>query len=239
MLANASTWMIGLVVTHVVVATLLGWQVYQRGQGWARWLGFGILYPWLGLTLLVTTQGWVADMTGLVPPLGIVMTIATGGGLALMLRWLPLKQAVESLPLGWLMGVQVYRVFGIVFLFGWLAGEVPFALGPLTAFNDVAVGLSALVVTAYVLRGGAVWVGRVWNVYGLLDFAYAVTLGVLAAPNALRLLNLTPDTSALGLLPLSFITLWAVPLSILLHVAALRKLGAVRAVGGEMAASRA
>ncbi|MFZ4848093.1 MAG: hypothetical protein ACOYL7_03060 [Caldilinea sp.] len=227
MLAYATTWMIGLVVTHAAVATLLGWQVYQRGQGWARWLGFGILYPWLGLTVLLTTQGWVADMTEPISPLGIVMTIATGGGLALMLLWPPLKQAVESLPLSWLMGVQVYRVFGIVFLFGWLAGEVPLALGPLTAFNDVAVGLSALVVTAYVLRGGAVWVGRVWNVYGLLDFAYAVPVGVLAAPHALRLLNLTPDTSALGVLPLSFITLWAVPLSIMLHVAALRKLGSV------------
>lgn len=224
MLTYATEWTTALIIAHLVVITILSLLVYRCAAGRARWLGFTLLYPWLAVTAFISAQGIIADMTSVLSPLGITLTVVTACGLALMLTWSPLKHVIATLPLPWLMGIQLYRVFGAVFLFGWLAGEVPTALGPLTAFNDVLVGLTAPLIALVFTRRRTVRLARAWNIFGLLDFAYAVTVGVLAAPHALQLLALTPDSSALGLLPLSFIALWAVPLSVFLHTASLLRL---------------
>lgn len=235
MLAYTSLWTAILIVVHTLVITLLSWQVYRHTSGWTRMLGFLILFPWLGATILITTQGVVEEMTAVFSPLGVIMTTSVITGLLLIFYWPPLKRIIRALPLSWLIGVQVYRVLGIVFLFGWLADELPSALGPITAFNDVFVGVTALVVARLIGQGRGLRIARFWNVFGLLDFVYAITVGVLAAPHALQLLPLTPDTAALGLLPLSFITLWAVPLSIFLHAASLMRLAALRKSSGDRA----
>lgn len=224
MLAYANEWALAFIALHSLVIALLSWQVYRRADGWARTLGIGLLAPWFIATIVIATQGWVADMTQVLSPLGFIMTTITLAGLALLMWWRPLRAVLDQLSLAWLMGIQLYRVFGIIFLFGWLAGELPTALGPVTAFNDVFVGLTAPLVAWLWARRDAVRLARAWNIFGLLDFAYAVAVGVLAAPHALRLLALTPDTAALGQLPLSLIVLWAVPLSIFLHVTTLIRL---------------
>lgn len=224
MLAIANEFTALFMLVHLIVVTLLSWQVYRRASGAARYLGFIILYPWLLVTLLIALSGFVEDMTPMISPLGFVMTTVLILGLGLMFFWKPAQRAIDSLPNEWLIGIQAYRVLGFIFLIGWLNGELPLALGPITAFNDVVVGVTALIVALLVRSGRHTRLARAWNLFGLLDFAYAITVGVLAAPHALRLLPLTPDTAALGLLPLSLITLWAVPLSVMLHVASLRRL---------------
>lgn len=224
MLANTQAWTGLITGTHIIVVLLLAVQVYRNTTGWPRFLGGVILIPWLASAVLIAQAGIVEDMTSVLSPLGMILTVMIAGGLGLLLLWEPVKRIVDSLPLRWLMGIQVYRVLGIVFLFGWLSGELPMALGPLTAFNDVFIGVSAPFAAWAASRGRYTrWV-RLWNVYGLLDFVYAIMIGVMAAPHAFQLLQLTPDTRALGLLPLSLISLWAVPLSTLLHVASLRRL---------------
>jgi hypothetical protein len=226
MLAIASEITLITVIIHIIVVGLLGWQVYHHASGNMRYSGFILLYGWLGAVVVITTQGMVEDMTGIISPLGVVMTIPLIIGLGMIFYWGRLKAVIAELPISWLIGIQIYRVVGIVFFIGWINNEIPSALGPITAFYDVFIGTTAPIVAFLLLRPTKriIRIAQVWNVLGILDFVYAITIGVLGAPHAMRLLDLTPDTSALGLLPLSFIALWAVPLSILLHVISLIRL---------------
>lgn len=229
MLAYAALWTNALIAVHLIVISLLSWQVYTRLTDWKRFLGL-VLFVWLAVTVFISAGTWIQDMTIVLSPLGTVMSIAATSAVLLALYWRPMRTLVAALPLSWLMGVQVYRVMGAVFFFGWQSGEVPFALGPFTAFNDVFVGISAPLVVFLLVRRNAKRLAIAWNIFGLLDFAYAVTVGVLAAPHALQLLTLSPDTSVLAQPPLVLISLWAVPLSILLHSVSLARLMARDAI---------
>jgi len=228
MLANASAWTLLFIIVHLVVIALLSWQTYRYSSGADRYLGRSVLTPWFVATLAIVHSGMVEDMSAMLSPLGIVLGTVVVAGLALLRYWQPLRRVIQALPLPWLMGIQVYRVIGIVFLFGWLEGSVPVELGPLTAFNDILVSVTALLMARLAITGRRIRLMQAWNIFGLLDFAYAITVGVLAAPHALQVLQLTPDSSALGLLPLSLIALWAVPLSIFLLPICLMRLQALR-----------
>jgi hypothetical protein len=61
-------------------------------------------------------------------------------------------------------------------------------------------------------------------VFGLLDFAWAVLLALLAAPTSFQVLQLNPGVEAIGTQPFALIAMWAVPFSILLHAASLLNL---------------
>ena len=92
--------------------------------------------------------------------------------------------------------------------------------------GDVTVGLLALPAAYYLAAGGR---GRRdaaigWNVLGLLDFAIAISIGILSAPGPLQLI--VPDRPSIGAgtYPLVLIPTFAVPSSILLHALSLRQL---------------
>ena len=63
-----------------------------------------------------------------------------------------------------------------------------------------------------------------WNVFGLLDFTVAVSLGLLTSPGPLQLIVPDVVNSSLGLYPTVMIPAFAVPSSILLHALSLRQL---------------
>lgn len=84
--------------------------------------------------------------------------------------------------------------------------------------------MSALWVVRLLGRPAGRRAALIWNVFGLLDFAWAVPLVLLAAPTPLQALQLNPGVEAMGTQPFVLIAMWAVPFSILLHAAALLKL---------------
>jgi hypothetical protein len=53
-------------------------------------------------------------------------------------------QMLDATPLSWLVGLQVYRVFGSVFLTGWLAGNLTAIPAVPAGGGDTLVGLLAL-----------------------------------------------------------------------------------------------
>jgi hypothetical protein len=59
---------------------------------------------------------------------------------------------------------------------------------------------------------------------GLLDFAIAISIGILSAPGPLQLIIPEPPNRELGTFPSVMIPAFAVPSSILLHALSLRQL---------------
>ncbi|MBV8528133.1 MAG: hypothetical protein JOZ75_07440, partial [Candidatus Dormibacteraeota bacterium] len=65
-----------------------------------------------------------------------------------------------------------------------------------------------------------------WNLLGITDLVVAVALGFLSSPSHFELLSLSSPNALITRMPYVLIPTFAVPLSILLHIAALRRLRA-------------
>jgi hypothetical protein len=133
---------------------------------------------------------------------------------------------LDAIPPSWLVGLQLYRVLGGLFLVGWLQGQIPGEFALPAGSGDVLVGLLALPV-AYLLHKqarGAVALAVAWNVLGIVDLASAVTMGTLTQPGPLQLIVPAVSNVLLGTYPTVLVPAFAVPSSILLHALSLRQL---------------
>ena len=63
-----------------------------------------------------------------------------------------------------------------------------------------------------------------WNVFGLLDFAIAVSIGLMIAPGPMQVIVPSIPNATGGIYPNVMVPAFAVPSSILLHVLSLRRL---------------
>src|SRR2546430_2379371 len=105
---------------------------------------------------------------------------------------------------------------------GRLPGEFAIPAGA----GDMAVGLAAPVV-GYLFYKGSRWscLGVLsWNIAGILDLVVAVATGFLTSPGPFQALALDTPNELITAFPLVLVPLYAVPLSILLHLAALKRL---------------
>jgi hypothetical protein len=135
-------------------------------------------------------------------------------------------QVLDAMPASWLIALQIYRVFGSWFLAAWLSGTAPGVLALPAGTGDVLTGLFALPAAIAVATGTAQ--GRraaiIWNIFGLADFAVAITLGMITSPGPFQLI--VPDLPSFnaGAYPSVLTPAFVVPSSILLHALSLRQL---------------
>ena len=177
------------------------------------------LTAWLLLAEGLALSG-VFESVGPLLPAAIILPVIIG--LPLLLRWQRLGAVLDAMPARWLIGLQVYRVFGSAFLVAWASGTLTGAFALPAGIGDVLVGLLALPIAVYVGRGQLA-AGVAWNLLGILDLVNAVTLDVVSSPGPLQLI--VPDAPAtVATYPLVLIPAFAVPSSILLHALSLRQL---------------
>ena len=117
----------------------------------------------------------VLPLAILIPPLVAIL---------LLLRSSRVAALLDAIPASWLVGLQVYRVFGGAFLVNWARGAMPAIFAAPAGVGDVAVGLLALPAALYVATGSRIgrWVGIAWNVLGLLDLPIAIAIGITTSP---------------------------------------------------------
>ena len=126
----------------------------------------------------------------------------------------------------WLTAGQIFRVEGAAFLVVMAQGDLPAGFALPAGLGDIAIGLGAIYL-ARGLRRGTTDRRLAWfNVLGLLDLVVATALGVTAAPGLANVLQLSPSTEQIALLPLVLIPTTLVPLAAALHIVSLRKLAA-------------
>jgi hypothetical protein len=142
-------------------------------------------------------------------------------------------------PQPWIVGVQLYRALGVVFLILYAAGRLPSLFAWPAGGGDIAIGLCAPVVgLAYAWAPReAVGLVRAWNVLGILDLVVAVTTGFLTTPSLISPIDVHPTSELMTMLPMVLIPVYLVPLSIVLHIASLAKLRSGEARGWSAHAS--
>jgi hypothetical protein len=185
-----------------------------------RWLTTAIvLLVWQAIawSLAVVGAFQPGSPTALLLTLAILLPLLIG--LPLLLRSAWLGHVLDVTPPEWLIGLQVYRVFGSIWILGWIAGVLPGVFALPAGIGDSLVGILALPAAEMLGRNRA-W-GVAWNMLGILDLANAVTLGFL--------------TSAVSGYPLVLIPAFVVPLSILLHSVSLRQLRRLARSAGDTA----
>lgn len=151
------------------------------------------------------------------------------------------RKLLAAVPQSWLSAAQAFRIAGGVFLFTATYDALPAYFAIPAGTGDFVTGLVAPLVAVWWATGApiarrAAWV---WNVFGLLDLVVAVGIGssllvrpaaVLFGGSAVWLERAAQGSQPLGPpifpigSPLTLVPIFIVPIAILLHLLALRKL---------------
>ena len=198
----------------------------HRSDGFAAVFA-AALFGWLWLASVLAAGGlFEASASRAFPATGFGLAFATAAGLVLLSRSSTLNTVLAAVPLPWLVGIQLYRVIGLIFLVLYGSGQLPGEFAIPAGAGDVLIGLTAPIV-AFALYRQYAWSERVavvWNIAGVVDLAVAVGTGFLSSPGPLQVLAPDSPNRLITTFPLVLVPLFAVPLSVVLHLAALKRL---------------
>jgi hypothetical protein len=225
--SGASTAATRLAV-HVLIALglWLGLERTELTSSQQRNVWLAVMIPftlWLAVI-------WSAAISGAFKPGAFAIPlqpIATLGPVVLvvpiLLRSRRIGEVLDAMPASWMIALQVLRVNGFAFLIGWAYGTVPGVFALPAGIGDILTGLLAVPV-AISLGSGSRESRRTaiaWNIFGLLDFAIAISIGLAIA---FRLIDTGFASATGGLYPVVMIPAFGVPTWIILHAVSLRQL---------------
>jgi hypothetical protein len=206
----------------------------------ARVAAFVIAGTWASLIFAIAAAGGFGlGTTGYLPAPVIAFLALMTGGLAGWARWPAFRNALLSLPLAGLVGINAFRIGGVSFLILHSQGRLaaPFAIS--AGWGDIVTGLAAIPLAIMAARKG--YLPRrlltVWTAFGALDLITAIALGALSAPGTpFRLFTEAPGTLAMGTLPWVGVPTLLVPLYLMTHLTIAARMravgtGQVRSVG--------
>ena len=220
-------WIQLLVVAASIVDPVLAWigfrQVARRSARQLVLPSAVFAAVWVVLAFTLGARGFFSGgVDDVVPPIAYSLLPLAIAYLAYLTISL-VRAVVDEIPLHWMIGFQLYRAVGFVFLVAWSLGALPGAFALPAGLGDVAIGLSAPFVASLVKRGSpnARGAAVLWNVLGIVDLVVAVTMGVLTSPGPLHWLALDAPNVAITAMPFVLVPAIAVPLSILVHLVGL------------------
>ncbi len=230
---NYITWTILLSSIGIVAAALAGLRVAVNRAGWGEaqrvstLRAAAVVLPlWFAVALALSAAGAFRGVANRPPTIQFGIFVPVVVGAVWLWRSETAARLIEAVPQSWLVGLQFYRVLGLIFLLLNAQGKLP-SLFALPAGNgDVAVGLLAPVVAVAWARevAGRELMVRTWNLLGLLDLAVAVTTGFLTSPSPLQMYAFDAPNVLISTFPLVLVPVFGVPLAVLLHLASLIKL---------------
>jgi len=129
------------------------------------------------------------------------------------------RQVMLNIDLRFITAMQAWRVLGGMFLVLYGYGLLPGAFAWPAGVGDLLVGAAAPFVVIAIINQAKYLQQQViaLNVVGLLDFAGAITMGLLTGQSAVGLLANPMNSDILLELPLSLIPTFGVPFWIILH----------------------
>ena len=198
-----TTFMIVLATT-----TLLAFADLSRP---ARLVTAVIVALWVGLATAAGAAGWMANARP-VPLVGLFVAVP------LIAAALFARQALIGLPLQLMIGLNIGRIIAIEFLLlqaeGRLSGPFPTS----AAWGDIITAVLAVPMLVLARDPARHVVAlHAWNLFGMLDLAAALTLGVTSAAGSPLQIFPPPGSAAMQALPFSLIPSVMVPLWLIMH----------------------
>lgn len=179
---------------------------------------------WLAIVLIIGARGGFVAAPG-APPLALLIGLVAPLSLFFIAyRTIPsVRQFVLSADLRVIAAIQAWRWAGLGFLTLYTYRVLPGIFAWPAGLGDMAIGVTAPLVLARLLRRPGFAASRsfvAWNLSGILDLTVAVSIGALVpllAPNFYG----TVTTAPMSQLPLVLIPTYLVPTFLMLHLAAL------------------
>lgn len=217
----------------MMTAILFGLSSALRNAGWAahertaivRAVGVTVI-GWFLLTIVLASIGAYRADAWRIPTIqyGILVPLLTGG----LLTWRSQRVAriIDAVTQQWLIGIQLYRALGAIFLILYATGKLPGLFAWPAGLGDVLVGVLAPVIAVAYARSPRKNADLVsaWNLFGLADLVIAVTAGFITTPSPFQLFAFDPTSELVTRFPLVLVPAFLVPVSVLLHLASLTKL---------------
>src|SRR5439155_13317386 len=142
--------------------------------------------------------GAIEPRPGASPQISLAIMLPLMIFLPILLASRRIGATLDATPPAWLVGLQLYRVFGGILLVPRWRGDLSGVFALPAGIGDVLVGLLALPVAHYLASGGRGGRGMAiaWNIFGILDLVDAVAIGTLTTPGPLQLI--VPDGQPIG-----------------------------------------
>ena len=204
----------GAVCTVALIVFLTGALLVPMdlSRGAKLWLA-GIVGLWAGVAAWVAAAGWM-PIARPVPLVGIFIAVS------LIAAALLIRQPLMSLPLSLIVGLNIPRIVGFLFLVlqaqGRLSGPFPHSAG----WGDIITGAVAVPMLwlAHEPKRNALLL-HAWNLFGLADLMAAIGLGIMSAEGSPLQVFPAPGSAAMTTFPWSFVPTVLVPIWIILHAA--------------------
>jgi hypothetical protein len=200
-------------LTIFIISTLIAFLAVSRET---KIVMAALLGLWVGIATAGSAAGWAAIAKPF-PVMGLFVAAPLTAAV-IATAWPRARTAMLGLPLPLLVGMNVGRVFAVLFLLvaadGRMSGPFPHSAG----WGDIISGVVALPL---------IWLAReparnkvvlhLWNAFGMLDLVAAIVLGVMSAPGSLLQVFPDPGSEAMTHLPLSFVPTVLVPMWMVMH----------------------
>jgi hypothetical protein len=220
---------IGAIFAGGLYATVLGVLIgLSPARAMNKLSMFAAAAAWLGIIIVVATTGGLAP--GVLGPVPAIVLPFSGLLALLFAGWFLVPQfrnALLSLPLPALIGLNAARLGGVFFLLLYANGRLSAPFAQAAGLGDMATGALAIPLAAMLALGfppHRAWLG-IWNAFGALDLVVAVSLGVLSAPGTpFRVFIEEPGTLAMTTVPWVFVPTMFVPILLMIHFTIAAKL---------------
>jgi hypothetical protein len=185
-----------------------------------------LLLGWLAVTIVLGALGTYHVSSNEIPTIQYGILLPIVAGVLLIWRSETARSVIAAVPQPWLVGVQLYRALGLIFLILYASGKLPSLFAWPAGIGDIAIGLLAPIVGLAYARAPRRTESLVaaWNVFGILDLIIAVGTGFATASSLIQPIEVQPTSDLMTVLPMVLIPVYLVPLSIVLHLASLAKL---------------
>ena len=212
---NISLTLFIIVVTGIISAGLIKISKSFLKNNSTGVILAGVIIIWfIVIYFLVFNDSFQIEEDQLNPLFFISLLLPVALSFILYKKSKKVQEFIFSIPLSWIIILQVYRTVGVVFLLAWSTGFLPSGFAIPAGIGDILTGIFAIPASymLYKKKRYARPVAIGVTIFGIADFVMAITIGVSISPSVLQ------NTFLL------MIPAFLVPLALVAHMFALIRL---------------